>query len=385
MKAKWFTVNMNLPIPEVLVNGYIGAEDKVNYADFKNAIDQIKAAGHTRAKIKLNTGGGEMFEGFAIFDYAAQSGIAFDVEIIGVAASMGSVLMLIADELPDITEHGRIMLHNPKALVMGEAESMEDTAKVMKDLRGDVINVLVKKTGKDKATVESWFVRGKDTWFTAKEAKKAGLVRNIIKGTPAPKQEPPKNASERDVWQVYNSIVTNQNSDMLSVTMLAKLALPKDATASDIEAKINSLLEEKDGKILNLTNENAGLKKQISDAATAATAALKAKGEAFFNKLVEGKKITADKKEKFIAAYIADVDSIEEVYGNVAGVPNIETKGGKGAGSAKPKSEWSVADYQANNAMDELEQLRVSNKDEYDAVFARYNKELKERSAGSKQ
>lgn len=370
MKKQWFTVNMDAPTPEVMVNGYIGAEDKVNYADFKTVIDQIKAAGHKRAIIKLNTGGGEMFEGFAIYDYAAQSGVLFDVQIVGVAASMGSVLMLIAQELPDISEHGRIMLHNPKALVLGEAESMEETAKVMKDLRSDVIDVLVKKTGADKATVESWFVRGKDTWFTAKEAKKAGLVRNIIKGTPAPKQEPPKNATERDVWQVYNTvIVTNQTTDMLSVTMLAKLGLPKDATAADVEVKINTLLEEKETQITNLTQKVTDLEKTINDAAAAATAALKAKGEAFFNKLVEAKKITADKKDNFIKNYLNDAASVEELFGSV------ETKEVKisnnDTGGSDERDKWSYADWMKKDSKG-LEKMAVENKAKFDKLLAEY-------------
>lgn len=361
---------MDAPTPEVMVNGYIGNDDKVNYADFKTVIEQIKSAGHQRATIKLNTGGGDMFEGFAIYDYAAQSGVSFDVQIVGIAASMGSVLMLIADELPDISEHGRIMLHNPKTVAIGEAENMEETAQLMRALRGDVIDVLAKKTGKDKANVEAWFVRGKDTWFTAKEAKKAGLVRNIIKGTPAPKQEPPKNASERDVWQVYNSIiVTNQTTDMLSVTMLAKLALPKDATPADVEAKINALLEEKDTKINNLTQKVTDLEKTINDAAAAATAALKAKGEAFFNKLVEAKKITADKKDNFIKNYLNDPDSVEELFSSV------ETKevkiDNKEAGGSDERDKWTYADWMKKDSKG-LEKMAVENKAKFDKLLAAY-------------
>lgn len=378
MNKNWFTVNMNATVPEVLVNGYIGQDDKVNYADFKTCIDQIKNAGYVKAKIKLNTGGGDMLEGFAIYDYAAQSGIAFEVEIIGIAASMGSVLMLMGENVPNISEHGRIMLHKPKAVVFGEADSMSDTVKVMNELEADVKAILKQRTGQSDEVINAWFVRGKDTWFTAKEAKKAGLVRNIVKGTPAPKNTPPQNATEEQVWRVYNSVVTNNSTDMLSVTMLAKLALPQNATAAEIETKINAILEEKDGKINTLTSKVTELEKTINDAATAAANALKVKGETFFNKLVEAKKTTADKKDEFLKAYMASPATIEMLYDGVPGAKGVVTTntGASAPGSAKPQSEWSVSDYQAANKMDELEKLRIENRAEYDAVMARYRKEL---------
>lgn len=129
----------------------------------------------------INSPGGAVDSGFAIWDQVKMISSPVYTLITGLAASMGSVLSLCADpQRRYATPHSRIMIHQPRlsGVIQGQATDLEIQAKEMLKTRQLLVDIYVKATGKSPEEIERAIDR--DTWMTAEEAKAFGLLNGIV-------------------------------------------------------------------------------------------------------------------------------------------------------------------------------------------------------------
>ena len=129
----------------------------------------------------INSPGGEIFSGFAIFDMLRFIECPITTIISGFAASMGSVLSLAADEGRRFAmPQAKIMIHQPMLMgYQGRAADCEIQAKEILKTRDLLINLYSEQTGKDYEEIKQAIDR--DNWFTAEEALEFGLLDKIVK------------------------------------------------------------------------------------------------------------------------------------------------------------------------------------------------------------
>lgn len=125
--------------------------------------------------IYINTGGGSVYSGFAIYDVSKLIKSPIRTVCVGMAASMGAVLMLMGKERCGL-KHSRIMLHQPSAGVVGTSVDIEITAEEVKKVRRELYDIVEENTS--LTDVEKTFLF--DTWYTAKEALDCGLLTEIL-------------------------------------------------------------------------------------------------------------------------------------------------------------------------------------------------------------
>ena len=129
----------------------------------------------------INSPGGSVDAGFAVWDQVKMITSPVTTLITGLAASMGSVLSLCAAPGRRFaTPHARIMIHQPSmnGVIKGQATDLEIHAKEILKTRKTLVEVYVKATGKDAASIEKSIDR--DTWMSSKEAMEFGLLDKII-------------------------------------------------------------------------------------------------------------------------------------------------------------------------------------------------------------
>lgn len=129
----------------------------------------------------INSPGGAVDSGFAIWDQVKMISSPVTTLVTGLAASMGSILSLCAAPGRRFaTPHSRIMIHQPllAGVIKGQATDLEIQAREMIKTRNGLIEIYVKATGKDFATIEKAIDR--DTWMTAQEALEFGLLDGVI-------------------------------------------------------------------------------------------------------------------------------------------------------------------------------------------------------------
>ena len=71
-----------------------------------------------------------------------------------------------------------MMIHNVACSTSGDYNTMDHTSEILKKANEAVANAYVAKTGRDRQ--EFLDLMQKETWFTAEEAKEAGLVDGIM-------------------------------------------------------------------------------------------------------------------------------------------------------------------------------------------------------------
>ncbi len=131
----------------------------------------------------INSPGGVVTSGLAIYD--TMQYIKADVRTIclGQAASMGSLLLTAGAKgkrycLPN----ARVMIHQPSGGFQGQATDMEIHVKEILSLKRRLNEMYVKHTGNKLAVIEAAMER--DNFMSAEEAKKFGLVDEIVEKRP---------------------------------------------------------------------------------------------------------------------------------------------------------------------------------------------------------
>ncbi len=128
----------------------------------------------------INSPGGVVHDGLAIYD--TMQYIKPDVQTIGIGlqASMGAFLLSSgAKGKRSMLPHSRAMIHQPSAGTQGKVTDMEIDLKEGIRLKELLADILAKNTGQKLAKVKVDMER--DYWMTAVEAKKYGLIDEIIK------------------------------------------------------------------------------------------------------------------------------------------------------------------------------------------------------------
>ena len=130
-------------------------------------------------QLYINSPGGEVTAGMAIFD--TMNYIKSDVSTIcvGMAASMGAVLLAAGTKgkryaLPN----SDVMIHQPSGGAQGMASYIEITAKKILETKMRLNQILADATGQPLEIIERDTDR--DRWLNAEEAKQYGLVDQVI-------------------------------------------------------------------------------------------------------------------------------------------------------------------------------------------------------------
>lgn len=129
----------------------------------------------------INSPGGSVDAGFALWDQLKMVSCPIITLVTGLAASMGSVLSLSADQGKRYaTENARIMVHQPSisGVIQGQASDLEIQADEIAKTRDRLVSLYVEKTGKSKKAIEKAIDR--DFWMSAQEALEFGLLDKIV-------------------------------------------------------------------------------------------------------------------------------------------------------------------------------------------------------------
>lgn len=135
--------------------------------------------GNADISIYLNTPGGQVHSGLAIYD--TMQLIEPDVATIctGMAASMGSVLLCAGTKgKRSALPHSRVMVHQPLGGVSGQASDILIEAKEIEKCRQELFSLIASHTGQP---LEKVFADGdRNFWMNAAEAKDYGMVDEIL-------------------------------------------------------------------------------------------------------------------------------------------------------------------------------------------------------------
>lgn len=141
-------------------------------------VRDLKAVDAGKIVLRINSPGGNVFDGLAIYNALVTHPARIEVHIDGVAASMASIVALAGDEI-HMASNAFFMIHEPWSIVLGPAEDLRREADLLDKMTGVMAETYVGKTGAEMGEVTAWMEA--ETWFTAAEAKDAGFIDHITK------------------------------------------------------------------------------------------------------------------------------------------------------------------------------------------------------------
>ena len=141
----------------------------------------LEQEGHEEpVTVFINSPGGEIFSGFAIFDMLNFIACPVTTIVTGFAASMGSILSMAADKGRRFAmPQAKIMIHQPLLMgYQGRASECEIQAREILKSRHHLVKLYSEQTGKSREEIKKALDR--DNWFTAKEALEYGLLDKVV-------------------------------------------------------------------------------------------------------------------------------------------------------------------------------------------------------------
>ena len=132
-------------------------------------------------KLYINSPGGSVTAGLAIYDTMQFIKCPVSTICIGLTASMAAVILAAGTKGKRFSlPNAEILLHQVAGGMQGQATDIEITAKQIVMMKGKLNKILATNTGQPIAKVEKDTDR--DFYLTAEEAKKYGLIDEVISG-----------------------------------------------------------------------------------------------------------------------------------------------------------------------------------------------------------
>lgn len=159
-------------VTEILVYDEIGWFG-ITAKDFLMAVAE---AGGGPLHIRINSPGGDVFEGMAIYNALRAHPAEVTVTVDGVAASAASVIAMAGHTI-QMAETSMLMIHNCWGLCIGNRLAMRDMAGTMEKIDAQMAAIYAGKSGKPQAECQA--MMDAETWLTAQEALDAKLCDTL--------------------------------------------------------------------------------------------------------------------------------------------------------------------------------------------------------------
>lgn len=189
-----------------------------------------EAKGAEELAVHVNSPGGYVFDGIAIFNAIRAFEGRKVVYVDGLAASIASIIALAGDRV--VTNEGAMwMIHDPMGGVFsfGTADQIEDdsrkTVNALRKVRETLLDIYVSATGRPMSEISAWM--GAETWMTAAEAKERGFTDEVTEREESEEEEETEDAAKKKRAPVHHEATASPSA----VAQLAR------ATARNLSEK----------------------------------------------------------------------------------------------------------------------------------------------------
>jgi len=166
---------------ELLVYGDIGDSWWGESVTALSVVQQLQAldASVTQINVRINSYGGSVSDGIAIYNALKRHSARKVVTVDGVAMSSASLIAMAGDEV-QMPATSLLMIHAPWGYAQGNAQDMRTMADVLDTYASAMAGAYATKTGRDRADMLALLADGKDHYFTGEQAVAEGFADALI-------------------------------------------------------------------------------------------------------------------------------------------------------------------------------------------------------------
>ncbi len=194
---------------EYVLNLFGGIGEEVVLKDVLNPI--AKATKGDTIFVNIDSFGGEVYTGFAIYDALVASPAKVITTNMGSAMSIAATILMAGDEVRAM-ENSLIMVHNSWVETKGNADALKNWVKELEAMDKKILNIFQKRKGIDTNSEAFQAAYKKEKELTAKEAKALGLVDVVVKTNKPAKTTANKAYAYFDITKKNQSFMSKPNS-----------------------------------------------------------------------------------------------------------------------------------------------------------------------------
>lgn len=170
---RWYRLRATRRRAELMIYGDIGSQQISAAALLK----ELSGMGELLTlNVRIHSAGGDVFEALAIHNALRRLPATITASVDGLCASAATVVALAADEVR-MAENALWMIHDPWAMVVGNAEALQNHSDTLDTIAEQIVLIYAQKTGAPPEEVRQWMRA--ETWYTAVEALAVGFVDAI--------------------------------------------------------------------------------------------------------------------------------------------------------------------------------------------------------------
>ena len=292
----------------ILLYGHIGRDEKIDSAAVVAELMDL-ASRYENIDIRINSMGGEVYAGMAIFNAIRASQANINIYVDGVAASMAGVIALCGRPL-HMSKYARLMLHQVSGGIYGTSKDLRAYADQVDALTDTLVDVVAEKSGlKPEEVKEKWF-DGEDHWITAQEAVAMKLADSIydMKDGAAPAE----GASAEVIYEFTNRLNSQPQTEQ---NMAILEELKKRSSFTNVATEEQALAEI--GRLENEAAKVPALQARVDALEAKEAEATAAVRGAFLDQAVADGRIQASQKEQYLALMAKDEEGVKALINSM--------------------------------------------------------------------
>lgn len=230
-KQTWYSAAYNKATDknEVLIYDQIGLYG-VSASQFAVELRQMDSS--KRLSVKINSPGGDVFDGIAIYNQLRDYKGGVDTIVDGLAASIASVIAM-AGETITMYDTAMMMIHKPWTFTLGDSDQLRKDADLLDKIQEQIKIAYSNKTALTDSELDG--IINAETWLSADEAEEYGFATNVIRQEKADKK---KNSIKNKILN-FGSYETfekfNQIPSKIAACLVGKVKNNEQETAIEPE------------------------------------------------------------------------------------------------------------------------------------------------------
>ncbi|MCT4420307.1 Clp protease ClpP [Leuconostoc falkenbergense] len=149
-------------------------DEETSATSFRDALKELGDV--STINLSINSGGGSVFDGIAIYNMLKSHKATVNVYIEGLAASIASVIAMAGDTIT-MRSGSMMMVHMPWTLSQGNAEEMRKTADTLEKTGDSIVDIYSERTGIASDDIRN--IMNDETWLSAEEAVEQGWATKL--------------------------------------------------------------------------------------------------------------------------------------------------------------------------------------------------------------
>ena len=180
----------------------------IDASEFVKELKFLDSLGLSEIKVRINSNGGSVIDGFGIFSAIQNANTTVNTYIDGIAASIAGIIALAGNKRY-IVDFGRIMIHDPH-FNKPQNEVTDKEKEVLSHIKDSLVTIFTNNSNKDAGQISA--IMANESWYNAEDAITEGFIDEIIKTARI------KELAAASIDIIYNAVKTVTTNENITET-----------------------------------------------------------------------------------------------------------------------------------------------------------------------